>query len=233
MTDEPDDGGGALLRLDGVSRTYGDVEVVRQVSLAVAPGQCVALTGDNGAGKSTLLRLAAGREHPTSGTVTFDGAPADGDTYEFRSRVATVIDPGAFYPDLTVREHLMLVALANGRADSAAEHVETLLHAHHLDAHADALPQALSSGLTQQMLLAAAFVRPHDLLLLDEPEQRLDSGARTELARRLAEHKRNGVAILLATHHTELADTAADLCLHLSDGRIDATAQDITAHAEV
>ncbi|MDT3400525.1 ABC transporter ATP-binding protein [Streptomyces sp. B1866] len=208
--------GTALLTLSDVSRVYGDREAVSGVSFALHPGQCVALMGDNGAGKSTLLRLAAGRERPTSGTVLFDGTPVDADDRRTRARIATVMDPAAFYPDLTVREHLTLVALAHGPVEGAADLVDAVLADHHLADHADVLPWSLSSGQTQQLLLAAAFVRPHDLLILDEPEQRLDTGARAELARRLAVHKDRDVAVLLATHHEELADAVADDVLDMA-----------------
>ncbi|MET7934804.1 ABC transporter ATP-binding protein [Streptomyces sp. NPDC005322] len=209
--------GSALLRLTDVSRTYGDRQVLRSATLDVAPGECVVLMGDNGSGKSTLLRLASGRERPTSGEVLFDGEPIDEDDAVTRARVATVMDPGAHYPDLTVREHLMLVALAHGLGEGAEDAVEAVLEEHRLSGHGDVLPSALSSGQTQALLLAAAFVRPHDLLVLDEPEQRLDGHARQELARRLAAHRDRGTAILVATHHDTLR-AVADRVLMLDGG---------------
>ncbi|MHC5903558.1 ABC transporter ATP-binding protein [Streptomyces sp. S6] len=208
-----------LLELREVAHSYGGSPVLDGVNLTVAPGQCVALTGSNGSGKSTLLRLAAGRERPTSGTVLFDGAPMDGDDPGVRAAVATVMDVDAFYPDLTVREHLMLVALAHGLGTTARDAVAEVLTAHHLADHADLVPSALSSGLRQQMLLAAAFVRPHDLLIVDEPEQRLDAAARRELADRLARHKAQGVAILMATHNDHLVEAVADRVINPATGR--------------
>ncbi|MFJ2745188.1 ATP-binding cassette domain-containing protein [Streptomyces sp. NPDC087440] len=207
-----------LLQLTDVGRRYGERWVVRAVTLDLAPAECVALVGGNGAGKSTLLRLAAGREEPTEGQVSFAGGPVGEDDPALRARVATVMDPGAHYPDLTVREHLMLVALAHGPEAAAGAAVDRALAEHRLAEHAHALPSALSSGQTQAMLLASAFVRPHDLLILDEPEQRLDARARKELGRRLAAHKERGTAILLATHHEALADAVADRVLALEDG---------------
>ncbi|MEU3347150.1 ABC transporter ATP-binding protein [Streptomyces sp. NPDC006700] len=209
----------ALLELQEVARSYGESRVLHGVNLTVAPGQCVALTGSNGSGKSTLLRLAAGRERPTSGTVLFDGAAMDGDEPAVRAAVATVMDVDAFYPDLTVREHLMLVTLAHGLGATARDAVAEVLTGHHLADHADLVPSALSSGLRQQMLLAAAFVRPHDLLIVDEPEQRLDAAARRELADRLARHKAQGVAILMATHNDQLVEAVADRVVRLADGQ--------------
>ncbi|WP_234347528.1 ABC transporter ATP-binding protein [Streptomyces specialis] len=182
--------------------------MLRSVTLDLAPGEIIALRGDNGSGKSTLLRVACGRERPTSGTVLFDGAPLDEDAPAARARIATVLDTGAHYPDLTVREHLMLVALSHGLGPDAAGVVGEVLEEHHLAGHADVLPSALSSGQLQALALSAAFARPHDLLILDEPEQRLDRRARGELADRLAAHRDRGAAVLLATHHDALSAVA-------------------------
>lgn len=208
-----------LLRLSDVTHRYGDRDVLRSVSLHLRPGECVALLGDNGSGKSTLLRVACGRERPAGGSVHFAGRPVDEDDPATRGRIATAMDTGAFYPDLTVREHLTLVALAHGLGPAADEAVERALYDHGLADRHDRLPAALSSGQTQALLLAAVFVRPYELLVLDEPEQRLDAGARQALTERLASHKRRGAAVLLATHHRPLADALADRTVVLVDGR--------------
>ncbi|MFI9274341.1 ABC transporter ATP-binding protein [Kitasatospora sp. NPDC052896] len=209
----------ALLRLTGVSRSYGEREVLHPVDLALAAGECVALLGHNGSGKSTLLRIAAGRDLPTKGTVRFDGLPMDENDPRIRARVAVVGDTVACYPDLTVREHLLLVAVAHGVAD-AREWVEQVLVDRMLAERADALPSALSSGQLQALLLACALVRPRDLLLLDEPEQRLDPEARRRLADLLRAELADGVAVLLVTHHGDLAREVADRVVVLEDGRI-------------
>ncbi|MGC0419910.1 ABC transporter ATP-binding protein [Embleya sp. AB8] len=207
----------ALLRLEDVGHHYGDRPVLDTISAALGPAECLVLTGDNGSGKSTLLRLAVGRERPTSGAVFFAGAPVDEDDPATRARIATVMDAGAYYPDLTVREHLMLVAVAHGLGRDADDVVDEMLVEHRLAEHADVFPGGLSSGQAQAMLLAAAFVRPHDLLVLDEPEQRLDTRARGELIERLVAHKESGVAILLATHRADLARAVGDEILVLGD----------------
>jgi ABC-2 type transport system ATP-binding protein len=210
----------ALLSLDGVSRSYGDRVVLHPVSLDVAAGECVALLGINGSGKSTLLRIAAGRDKPSSGTVTFDGHVLDEEDLHARARIAVVGDVAATYPDLTVREHLMLVAVSHGVGDEAAAWVDWALEDRHLVDKADALPSSLSSGQHQAMLLASALVRPRDLLVLDEPEQRLDPGARGRLADRLSAERADGTAVLLATHHRELARAVADRVVVLEDGLV-------------
>ncbi|KNB53771.1 ABC transporter ATP-binding protein [Streptomyces caatingaensis] len=202
-----------LLHLSAVTPTH--LPHAAPTTLTLSPGECLALTGPNGAGKSSLLRIATGRERPATGEALFDGSPVHEDDPAARARIATVMDAPAFYPDLTVREHLMFVALAHALGDEAPGTVERILEEHHLTAQADALPSTLSSGQGQQLLLASAFTRPHDLLVLDEPEQRLDAAARDELAGRLDAHKKHGTAILMATHDHALAAAVADRVLEV------------------
>ncbi|MGI5347876.1 ABC transporter ATP-binding protein [Streptomyces sp. CA-250714] len=211
--------GEPLLRLAGVSRQYGEREALQSLDLEVFPGACTALFGHNGSGKSTLLRIACGRDLPTTGSALFDGRPVDEDDPEVRARVAVAGDTVAFYPDLTVREHLELITVAHGVAD-ADVWLDQVLADRRLTGHADQLPSALSSGQTQALQLAAALVRPRDLLVLDEPEQRLDPAARTRLAELLRGEKADGVAVLLATHQAELVHAVADHVVVLEDGKV-------------
>lgn len=136
-----------------------------------------------------------------------------------RRRVAVVGDVLSCYPDLTVRQHLELVAIGHGVPDAGAR-VEAALEGQSLTDHGDARPGALSSGQLQAMLLAAALLRPRDLLVLDEPEQRLDPGARRRLGELLRAEGERGTAVLFATHHSELACEVADRVLVLEDGAV-------------
>jgi ABC-2 type transport system ATP-binding protein len=213
---------GVLLLLDGVSRSYGDFIALHPLDLAVARGECVALMGPNGSGKSTLLRIAAGRDKPTTGTVAFEGRPLLEEGLHARARIAVVGDSSGCYPDLTVAEHLMLVAVGHGVADPQSW-VRWALADRRLTDKAGALPSSLSSGQMQALLLASALVRPRELLILDEPEQRLDPGARRDLADRIEAERGDGVAVLLATHHVDLAHAVADRVVLLDDGRLVAT----------
>ncbi|MET9295601.1 ABC transporter ATP-binding protein [Streptomyces sp. NPDC003077] len=208
-----------MLRMRGVSRIYGEREALRPLDLEVPDGACLALLGHNGSGKSTLLRIAAGRERPTTGTVEFDGLPMNEDDPRLRRRVAVVGDILHCYPDLTVRQHLELVAVGHGLPDPAAR-VERALAEQRLTDHRDARPDALSSGQLQAMLLAAALIRPRDLLILDEPEQRLDPAARRRLRDLLHAERERGTTVLFATHHQGLAREAADRVLVLEDGAV-------------
>ncbi len=215
-------GTGELLALAGVSRRYGEREVLAPVDVTVAAGECVALMGPNGSGKSTLLRIAAGRDTATSGEVRLAGAMLAGDSKRARTHIAVTGDGVSFYPDLSVREHLELVATAHGAGERTEELVETALRECRLDDRAEAVPASLSSGQAQALQLAAVLVRPRRLLVLDEPEQRLDPAAREWLAGLLVEEKAAGTAVLLATHHTELAHAVADRTLVLHEGQVTA-----------
>ncbi|MYS24811.1 ABC-type multidrug transport system, ATPase component [Streptomyces sp. DvalAA-14] len=209
----------ALLRLRQVSRSYGKRLALHPLDLDLRTGRCTALFGHNGSGKSTLLRIASGRDVPTSGQALFAGRPMSEDDPEVRARVAVVGDTVACYPDLTVREHLELVTVAHA-VDDAAGWIDQVLADRRLSDHARALPGALSSGQMQSLLLASALVRPRDLMVLDEPEQRLDPDARIRLAQLLTAEKESGVAVLLATHQAELAEAVADHMIALEDGRV-------------
>jgi ABC-2 type transport system ATP-binding protein len=209
-----------LLTIAGVSRSYGPLQALRPVDLTVTGGRCIAFLGVNGSGKSTLLRIAAGRDTPTSGRVTYDGRPLREDALVARTEIAVVGDPRSAYPDLTVREHLLMVAVAHGGGHRAPDLVDAALAECRLSDHATALPGWLSSGQQQALQLAAVLVRPRRLLILDEPEQRLDPAARRWLAGVLGREKARGVALLLATHHTELAEAVADEAIVLLDGTV-------------
>ena len=170
------------------------------------------MVGPNGAGKSTVLHTLVGLLPVLGGTVEFDGRPVDERSAGFRRDVVAVLDDDAFFPSLTGREHLLLTARGHGVRD--AEHVVAAeVEAFGLADRADALPTALSSGQRRRLALAAAFVRPARLMVLDEPERRLDAGMRQRLAARLAGVRDTGVAVLLASHDAEVVRTVADTVL--------------------
>ena len=211
-----------LLVLTGVSRRYGERLALSPIDLTLTPGRCVAVLGVNGSGKSTLLRIAAGRDTPTTGQAVYAGRLLTQDDLVVRTEIAVVGDMVSAYPDLTVREHLQLVAVAHGAGRGAGDLVDAALRECRLDDHGGALPGSLSSGQTQALHLAAVLVRPRRLMVLDEPEQRLDPAARRWLAGLLSAEKQAGAAVLMATHHTELAASVADHVVVLSDGAVTA-----------
>ncbi len=186
------------------------------VTFTLAAGKALALVGPNGSGKSTVLRAVIGLLEPAGGTVNVLGAAVDERSPEFRAAVSSVLDDDAYFPSLSVAEHLYLVARGHGVLD-AWDRTEELLDEFGLTDHAKALPVALSSGQRRRLLLAAGFARPRSLLVLDEPEQRLDRRMRSALTQRLLDEKAAGGAVLLASHDAELVHDVADRALYLDD----------------
>jgi ABC-type multidrug transport system ATPase subunit len=130
--------------------------------------------------------------------------------------VATVLDDDAFFPSLTGVEHLLLTARGHGVAD-ADEAVAAAIEDFGLGERAAALPSALSSGQRRRLALAAALVRPFRLLVLDEPERRLDARMRRRLATRLAGLVADGATVVFASHDPDFLETLADRVLVVDD----------------
>ena len=198
--------GAPTLTVRGLSRSYGGFEALRQLELDIGPGECVAVVGHNGSGKTTAVRTIAGLLEPTA-------------ALEARAAMAVVPDTPSLYPDLTVREHLELVAVAHGVAgDDLDERIDLLLARLGLADKRDARPGELSRGMRQKVQLGCALIRPHRLLVLDEPVVGLDPSSQQTLRELLLEAKAAGVAVMLTTHQLAFARGIADRAVVLADG---------------
>lgn len=207
-----------VLDVKDLTKSYGDHTVVSNFSLTVRKGEAVALTGRNGAGKSTVLRCLVGADRPTSGTIEVLGAKVSETNPEFRRNVATVIDDLDFFPDLSVVEHLDLLARAHGLAE-ADELVDEVLEEVQLVPQSGQLPGTLSSGQRRRLALATAFVRPRKLLVLDEPEARLDVEGVAWLGERLKAELKQGLAIVMASHEPALVEAIGARTVELGGRR--------------
>jgi ABC-type multidrug transport system ATPase subunit len=210
--------GAVVLKVSGLRRAFGPVTILDKFNLEVREGEAVALTGRNGAGKSTLLRCLVGADKPDDGLIEVNGTKMSETSPEIRRDMATVIDDLDFFPDLSVVEHLDLLARAHGLADPEPV-VDEILNEVQLIPQSGQLPGTLSSGQRRRLALATAFVRPRKLLILDEPEQRLDTEGIAWLAGRLAEERDNGLAIVFASHEPTLVNAVATRILHLGAAR--------------
>lgn len=207
------------LTVTDLTRRFGGHVVLDGVSFSVQPGSAAVVVGPNGAGKTTLLRCVVGAEEPDSGRVALGGHELDEADPWVRARMAVLLDDVDFFPDLSVTEHLRLLAFAHGVGPEAGaagagttdvDGVDRIIADLALEEARDQLPGTLSSGQRRRLALASCFVRPRQLLVLDEPEQRLDVTGRKWLAERLQREKDAGVAILMASHDPDVFGAVAD-----------------------
>lgn len=211
------------LWVDGLTRSYGRLVGLDKLDLTLGAGECVALIGANGSGKSTAIRTMAGLLEPSGGSVRICGHDphSEPDAEEARAALALVPDTPLLYDDLTVRQHLGLVALAHGVLDDATPaRIDALIDQLGLTERADFLPTELSRGLRQKTGLACALIRPSRVLMLDEPVVGLDPPSQALLRQLLLEAKAEGKAILLTTHQMRFADGIADRAIVLGDGKV-------------
>jgi ABC-type multidrug transport system ATPase subunit len=200
----------------GLAKSYGDASAVGPVDLRVGAGERVVLVGHNGSGKTTLLRLIAGLLEPTAGEVRIGGHAAG--SIEARAAASYLGDQPVFYDDLSLREHLGFIARLHGTADWEPR-ASALLAELGLTERADDLPATFSRGLRQKAAIAIAFVRPFELLVVDEPFVGLDQSGREALLRLLAGAHAEGAALLVATHELTTV-TAAERVIALRDGEL-------------
>jgi ABC-2 type transport system ATP-binding protein len=207
-----------VLRASGAGKRIDEAVLLLPTDVDVSQGECVVLRGPNGSGKTTLLRILAGTVPPSEGEATLDGSPIDERDDPTRTAIAALIGAPATYRDLTLVNHLVLIGSTWGqvgeRADDRADEILELLEIDHL---AERFPHELSSGQQQLFHLSMVLVRPSSILILDEPEQRLDTDKRDLLTRILLDRKADGSSMLIACHDpamTEaLADTVVDILM--------------------
>lgn len=192
-----------LVEVSGVSKTVYGREILAPVSFALSTGEGVVLTGPNGSGKTTLLKILAGRDLATEGTIEVH------DSLKHRAGIATVLGDPPYFEDLTVLEHLRFVCVSWGESPDTSE-PERILEALKISRIQDSFPLELSSGERQLVSLAIGFIRPSELMILDEPEQRLDIERRALVAKLLLDKKRNGGAVVMATHDPQFVEALAD-----------------------
>lgn len=204
-----------MLTCSRVTRTFGAVEALQDVSLSVAEGERVALLGHNGAGKSTLMKIVLGLIAATSGEVRVAGAVPG--SRAAREAAAYLPENAAFHPALTGREQIALYLRLRGEPAARAG---GLLERVGLEGAADRRIGTYSKGMRQRVGLAQAFIGHPRLMVLDEPTSGLDPVSRREFYGILDELAREGAAILLSSHALTEVEARTDRIAILSKGRL-------------
>lgn len=213
----------SMLVLSGVSRHFGGVPALQDVSLELGAGQILCLVGHSGCGKSTLLRAIAGIETLDGGSIAIDGAAMSGTSVfvepEHR-RIGFMFQDYALFPHLSVRDN---VAFGLGRLPrrERAPRVADILGRIGIDGLADRYPHMLSGGEQQRVALARALAPQPRLLLMDEPFSNLDRGLRDRVRRETLSIVRDlGITAVIVTHDPEEALAIGDMVALMQKGRL-------------
>jgi polar amino acid transport system ATP-binding protein len=215
----------ALLRVDGLRKSYGDRVVLRDIDLEVAPHDVICLIGASGSGKSTLLRCLNLLETVDDGTIEFEGSDVTDprvDARAVRARMGMVFQAYNLFPHMTVLDNVTLAPRkVHGRSRAEAEErARALLARFDLADKADEHPDRLSGGQQQRAALARALATDPALVLLDEVTSALDPelvGEVLDIIRDLAE---GGTTMVVATHEMAFARDVATRVCFLDDGAI-------------
>ena len=223
----------ARVALEGVSKTFGEVEVIPRLDLDIADGEFVVLVGPSGCGKTTSLRMIAGLESASGGSIRIDGR----DVTRLRPgarNCAMVFQNYALYPHMTVRGNITYGLKV--RRTPPAEVDRLLAEAARilgLGPYLDRKPRQLSGGQQQRVAIGRAIVRQPDVFLFDEPLSNLDAKLRVEMRSEIKQlHRRLGNTVVYVTHDQVEAMTLADRVVVMHQGRIEQAAPPIALYEQ-
>ena len=210
------------LQLRAINKRFGERQVLHQLDLDVANGECVALLGASGCGKSTALRLIAGLDHPDQGSIRINGAEMV-DVPAERRRVGMVFQSYALFPHLNVWDNLELgLRMRGGSAANRDARIRGVLEVLQLSGQARQRPSQLSGGQRQRVALARALLRDPLVYLLDEPMSNLDAQLREDLRPQLRRLMIGGEQpVVYVTHDQQEAMALADRIAVMREGRIE------------
>jgi ABC-2 type transport system ATP-binding protein len=196
------------LRIDRVSKRYGHVVALREMTFDVRAGELFGFVGSNGAGKTTTMRIALGVLAADSGEVRWDGAPV---TLQTRRQIGYMPEERGLYPRMKVAEQLVYLARLHGLSTAAAKRsVEVWTERLGVAARRDDEVQKLSLGNQQRVQLAAALVHEPSILVLDEPFSGLDPVAVDIMSQVLLDKCREGVPVVFSSHQLDLVERLSD-----------------------
>jgi ABC-2 type transport system ATP-binding protein len=206
-----------VIEVESLTKLYGDVTAVADLSFVAAPGEVLGLVGPNGAGKTTTLRSLSGIIRPTRGRIRIAGFDLQEQPLEAKARLAFIPDEPRLFDYLTVEEHLRFTALLYGVTDPSPR-IETLLVELELTEKRRALPDELSRGMKQKLAIGCGLLHDPRALLLDEPLTGLDPGAIRRMKQTILARAKAGTAVILSSHLLHLVEELCDRILMIHRG---------------
>lgn len=226
-------GSSTLVRIEGVSKHFGNTVALDNLTLDIARGEFVTFLGPSGCGKSTTLRILGGFERPTSGRIVLDGEDVTLQPPEKR-HVNMVFQDYALFPHMTVQQNIMFgLELMGMDRKNMARRLNEILAFLELDSYGDRYPGQLSGGQRQRVALARALAPDPALLLLDEPLGALDAKLRGQVQLELKSiQRRTHKTFFFVTHDQEEALTMSDRIVVMNNGRVeqDGTPEELYFH---
>ena len=218
----------SILSIKELTKSYGDLQVLKGVSLDVEKGEVIALIGPSGSGKSTLLRCINRMETPTSGAVYFDDQVFAGDKIDqktlnrLRSKIGMVFQHFNLFPHLTVLENITLAPIKlNYQSEQAANNqAQSLLDKVGLGDKGQAYPHQLSGGQKQRVAIARALALKPEILLFDEPTSALDPERVKEVLNVIQNLALEGMTLIIVTHEMSFAQKVASRVAFMDQGQI-------------
>ena len=205
------------IEVDGLSRTFNDLQAVDRISFTVEAGEVFGFLGHNGAGKTTTIRMLSGQLRPTAGTARVAGCDVTTEQGRLKPLVGVVSENQNLYERMSGRENLAFAARLYGidavRIDEVLRQVDMLQRAEDDVRH-------YSNGMKQRLLIARALLHRPQIVFLDEPTRGLDPVVAREIRRLVLQLASQGVTVFLTTHYMEEADELCRRVAFLSEGRI-------------
>lgn len=209
-----------MIEVSGLSKAFGDVKAVSDISFSVRKGQLFAFLGPNGAGKSTTINILCTLLKPDSGSVEIDGRALGEEDAKIRESIGIVFQKSILDPLLTVRENLLVRGSLYGLSrKECGEMADDAMEAMGITDLADRRYKVLSGGQKRKADIARALVNKPRLIFLDEPTTGLDPNTRKHVWDLIQNLKKSGVTVFLTTHYMEEAE-GADMVVVVNDGRI-------------
>jgi len=214
-----------MIRIEGLSKQYGDVTVLHGLDLEIGKGEWFLFLGPNGAGKTTTIKLLMGLLRPTCGKITMGGLDVRRDGHQLRLRSGYLPQTFEPYPYLTGREYLSFVGAVYGlpRKERAAR-IDELLELFEFRAEADRLAQSYSQGMKKKIGMAAALLNRPEILVLDEPTGDLDARSANMVRNVLKGLAEAGTTIFMSTHILGITEKLCDKVGILQRGRLEVLA---------